>query len=264
MRLIPSLLVLLFPAALWAGADARVQASPPAEPAPASAPADETRAKPALQPFLASYEAWYKGRHAGAATMQVARDEAASRWRVDLGIRGNRGFAGVLGLNLEQSTVFDEAGGHYRPLSQSTVRKAAIVFNRRTTGSYDWASGTARWTGDVSKERRKPVDIRPGDMSGLLINLAVIRDAQPGRSLHYRFVDGGRVRDYEYYVQENTEPVEVAGLSYEAMRVERTNGGNDEMIFWIADGVPTPVRILQREDGEDAVDLRLVEYQGLQ
>lgn len=216
-----------------------------------------------LQPFVASYDAWYAGKPAGTATMQVVRDDDA-RWRVDLGIRGNRGFAGVVGLNLEQSTVFDEANGIYRPLSQSTVRKAAVFFNRRITGTYDWHSNTAQWTGDLKAERRAPVPIRYGDMSALLINLAVIRDAAPGKALHYRFVDGGRVRDYDYRVADRTEPVTVAELSFEAMRVERTNGGNDETIFWIADGVPTPVRILQREDGEDAVDLRLIEYRAMQ
>ena len=217
-----------------------------------------------LEPFVASYEAWYGGKAAGTATMRLSRDDAAARWRIDLGIRGERGFAGVMGLNLEQSTVFDVANGIYRPLSQSTVRKAALVFNRKITGTYDWHSNTAQWTGDIKKERRAPVPIQYGDMSGLLINLAVIRDAEPGRELSYRFVDGGRVRDYEYRVADRTEAVSVSELSYEAMRVERTNGGNDETIFWIAEGVPTPVRILQREDGEDAVDLRLIEYQGLQ
>ena len=48
------------------------------------------------------------------------------------------------------------------------------------------------------------------------------------------------------------------------MRVARSNGGNDETIFWVANGVPTPVRILQRENGQDTLDLRLVEYQGVQ
>lgn len=229
-------------------------------PSAAAAPA----ATHVLQPFVASYEAWYGGKPAGTATMRLTRDDAAARWRVDLGIRGDRGFAGVLGLNLDQSTVFDEANDIYRPLSQSTVRKAAVLFNRRITGTYDWHDHTAQWTGDIKKERREPVPIRYGDMSGLLINLAVIRDAEPGRQLSYRFVDGGRVRDYEYRVAAQTEPVTVSELRYEAMRVERTNGGNDETIFWIADGVPTPVRILQREDGEDAVDLRLIEYQGMQ
>lgn len=45
--------------------------------------------------------------------------------------------------------------------------------------------------------------------------------------------------------------------------VSRTNGGNDETILWVARGVPTPVRILQREDGEDGIDLRLVAYEGV-
>jgi hypothetical protein len=70
------------------------------------------------------------------------------------------------------------------------------------------------------------------------------------------------VRQYEYQAASATETVQVGDLSYDALRVYRTNGGNDETILWIANGVPTPVRILQREDGEDAIDLRLTEYQG--
>jgi hypothetical protein len=220
----------------------------------------------ALEPFVASYEAWYEGRPAGTATMQVVRrgDPALAQWRVDLGIRGNRGFAGIVGLNLEQSTVFDAYDDQYRPLSQSTVRRAAVLFNRNITGTYDWRARTAQWTGDISRERRAPLALQDGDMSGLLINLAAVRDAEPGGTLRYRFVDGGRVREHEYRVSGQTEPVAVGELEYQALRVERTNGGNDETIFWIADGVPTPVRILQREDGEDGIDLRLAEYRGVQ
>jgi len=150
----------------------------------------------------------------------------------------------------------------YRPLRQSTTRKAAVFFNRKIEGVYDWNTGTARWTGDISKRRRDAVPLQPGDMSALLINLAVMRDAAPGAALRYRFVDGGRVREYTYQAATEPELVQVGELSYSALRVSRTNGGNDEMIIWVADGVPTPVRILQRENGEDAVDLRLVEYQG--
>lgn len=225
-------------------------------------PAATARAATTLQPFTASYEAWYGGKPAGTATMRVSHDGEA-RWRVDLGIRGNRGVAGVVGLNAEQSTVFDEAGGHYRPLSQATVRKAAVFFNRRITGSFDWQARQALWRGDLREERRKPIALEDGDMTALLINLAVMRDAEPGKSLHYRFVDSGRVRDHDYRVAEQTENVTVSELSYEAMRVERTNGGNDETVLWVADGVPTPVRILQRDNGEDAIDLRLIEYQGV-
>ena len=77
-------------------------------------------------------------------------------------------------------------------------------------------------------------------------------------------VEQGRARDYRYAVSNETETVAVDDMSYDAMRIHRTNGGNDETIFWVASGVPTPIRILQREDGQDSVDLRLVEYQGVQ
>ena len=132
---------------------------------------------------------------------------------------------------------------------------------RRTVGTYDWSARSARWQGDIKKRHRQPVALQPGDMSGLLINLAIVRDARPGAVLRYRFVEGGRVRDHVYQVASAPETIAVGELSYSALRVARSSGGNDDTIVWVAEGVPTPVRILQREDGEDAVDLRLIEYQ---
>jgi hypothetical protein len=99
-------------------------------------------------------------------------------------------------------------------------------------------------------------------MSGLLIDLAVIRDAEPGRTLHYRFVDDGRAREHTWVVAPETEGINVGDLSYDAMRVERIEDGGDQTVLWVARGVPTPIRILQREDGQDATDLRLIEYKG--
>ncbi len=216
----------------------------------------------ALEPFVATYQAYNEGKLAGSATMQVVHNEG-NRWRVDLGIKGTRGFARLAGLNIEQSTVFDATGDLYRPLSQGTV-KHAVFTGRKISGTYDWNARSARWQGDVKKSRSAPVPLQDGDMSALLMNLAVIRDAQPGKSLSYRVVDDGRVRDYQYAVAEQTEIVAVDDLSYDAMRVARTNGGNDETIFWVANGVPTPIRVLRRENGQDTIDLRLVEYQGVQ
>jgi hypothetical protein len=216
----------------------------------------------ALEPFAATYQAYNQGKLAGSATMQVVHNDG-NRWRVDLGIKGTRGFARLAGLNIEQSTVFDATGDLYRPLSQGTV-KHAVFTGRKISGTYDWNARSARWQGDVKKSRSAPVPLQDGDMSALLMNLAVIRDAQPGKSLRYRVVDDGRVRDYQYAVAEQTEIVAVDDLSYDAMRVARTNGGNDETIFWVASGVPTPIRILRRENGQDTIDLRLVEYQGVQ
>ena len=214
----------------------------------------------ALEPFVASYQAYNEGKLAGSASMKVA-PKAGSQWQIDLSVKGTRGFARLAGLNIEQSTVFDNIDGQFRPLSQATVRRA-VFMGKRMVGTYDWNAGTAQWQGDIKKERRAPLPLQQGDMSALLMNLAVIRDAAPGRQLDYRVVDNGRVREYQYMVSPEPETVTVEDLSYSALRVSRANGGNDETIFWVADGVPTPVRILQREDGQDGVDLRLVEYQG--
>lgn len=240
--------------------------STPVEPAPATPPATEPaaavfEAQP-LAPFKASYAAWYKGKPAGSATLQVVRD--GQDWRLDLEIVAEHGVVSLLRLNIQQSTVFQVLDGDvYRPLSQSTVRKGMFL-GKSLTGTYDWSAHSARWEGDIKKERRAPVPLQEGDMSSLLLDLAIMRDAGPGKALSYRVVDNGRARQYHYAVSSQTEIVPVGDMSYDALRVARTNAGNDEQIFWVASGVPTPVRILQRDDGEDSVDLRLIDYQGVQ
>jgi hypothetical protein len=220
--------------------------------------AQDAPAQRSLQPFVASYAVFRGGKPFGDATLQLAQLDGA-RWRVDLGVRGTQGFIGLAGLNLQQSTLFEANGAQYRPLSQSTVRKA-LFGSRKTTGVYDWSRHTAQWQGDIKETRRAPVALRDGDMSGLLVNLAVLRDARPGTTLQYRFVDDGRVRDHQYSVASQREPVAVDELSYNAMRVTRTKHDGEETILWVVEGVPMPIRILQRENGQDVNDLRLMEY----
>lgn len=211
----------------------------------------------ALEPFVAQYAVFDGGRALGEATLQVS-GQAGARWRVDLGLKGS-GLMRMTGLNLQQSTLFEQRDGQYRPLTQALVKRV-FLSNRKTVGTYDWAAGNARWTGDVKQARRAPVPLRAGDMSGLLINLALIRDARPGLTLRYRFVDDGRVRDHVYQVAPETEVVQVGDLSYDAMRVQRVQSGTESTVVWVAAGVPTPIRILQRQDGQDGTDLRLVGY----
>jgi hypothetical protein len=208
-------------------------------PAGAAAPVAPSTAKGrTLAPFVAAYEVFRGGEAFGDASLQLARIDGGL-WRVNLGIRGTRGLIGLAGLNFQQSTLFDVNGARYRPLSQSTVRKA-FFGDRRSTGVYDWSKHLAQWQGDVKASRRGAVALQDGDMSGLLINLAVLRDV----------VSGER------------EPHEVDDVSYSAMRVTRAKGGDEETILWVVEGVPMPIRILQRENGQDVTDLRLKEYKG--
>ena len=265
MRVVTALALLLasLPAAPQAAGQAQAT-RPPANDALAApalqpllpAPPDTPRP---LQPFLATYQVFHAGRELGTATLQVVPLQAP-RWRVDLTMQG-QGLMRLTGLNAQQSTLFEQDGDTFRPLTQATVRRV-FLSKHKTVGTYDWVTRSARWTGDVKPGRAGPVALQDGDMSGLLIDLAVIRDAAPGRTLHYRFVDDGRTRDHVWQVAPQAENVSVGDLSYDALRADRVEDGGDETILWVAAGVPTPIRILQREDGADSTDLRLVEYKG--
>ena len=209
-----------------------------------------------LSPFTAHYEVYSNGNKLGDATMRLERVDGGN-WRIDLDMHGS-GLARLARLQLRQTTVFASDGSHYRPLRQVNTRRT--LFSERTrTGTYDWEAGVATWTGDVKPSRRDPVPLREGDLDALLIDLAVVRDADPGKTLHYRYVDGGRSREHTYVAADDPVSVEIDGLGYSAIKVARVEG-NDRTEVWVANGVPTPVRIFQLEDGEDSTDLRLVGY----
>ena len=212
----------------------------------------------AVEAFRATYDVYRSGRALGVATLQVVPD--AGRWRIDLVMDG-KGLIGLAGLNAQQSTVFDEVNGTFRPLAQSTVRK--VLFTRKqTTGVYDWSARRATWTGDLKDSRKAPVALEPGDLSALLVDLALIRDARPGAVLEYRVVDNGRARPQRWQVGTVAEDVTIGELPFSAYRVDRVQTGGDQTSIWVAEGGPTPVRILQRENGEDTYDLRLTGYKG--
>lgn len=259
-----ALQTLLFAAALLAAtampkaASAR-QADPQAGTRADHAAPDQAATAP-LSPFTAAYSVHRAGRRMGEATLRLVRGEGV-QWRMDLGIRANRGLLGLAGLDAQQSTVFIDGEAGFQPLSQGTVRQA-LFLDKRSSGRFDWNAGAAQWSGDISEHRRQPVPLRAGDMSGLLVNLAVVRDARPGAQLSYRIVDNGRAREHHYAVSAQKEGITVNGIDYLAMRVQRTDQDDEQTVFWIADGVPTPIRILKREDGKDVYDLQLVQYQG--
>lgn len=237
-----------------------------AEPPPAANPLDpasQWQPISRLAPFVGTYQAFYKGKLAGDATLALTHT-SGNRWQVSLEVRGKRGFAGVLGLNLLQTTEFEELGGQFRPLSQLTERRG-LFLGKKVHGRYDWSAGTAQWQGDIERRRRAPVALQPGDLSALLINLAIMRDARPGAQMQYRFADVGRIRLHQYQADAATAITEVSELSYDALRVQRSNSSpGDAMTLWLASGVPTPIRISQREDGQDTIDLQLIQYQGEQ
>ena len=200
----------------------------------------------AVKPFTADYQASYMGMQ-GNGRMTLAAD-GANRWKYSLSVSSPL-------ANLRQSTVFEESGGQWRPLSGSDSSKV-LTKNQTRNATYDWSRGVATWTGDVKPERAGPIKLQSGDMDALLINLAVVRDLKAGKPMNYRMVEDGRVRELSYSVA-GKEQITIGGQAKQATKIVSTHG-DKQTIAWIVDGMPVPARILQRDKGEDAIDLRVV------
>jgi len=198
-----------------------------------------------LQAFNADYVANYMGME-GAARMSLA-SSGSDKWKYTLTVRNSL-------ATLSQSTVFEENGGQWRPLS-GTDASSVLIKKVNKSASYDWNRGVATWTGDVKPDRAGPVKLQPGDLDAMLINLAIARDVQAGKPLRYRMVDDGRVKDMTYTVA-GKEQVNIDGKPRQATKVTRTDGAR-QTLLWVVDGLPAPARILQRKDGRDEMDLQL-------
>ncbi|WP_313493171.1 DUF3108 domain-containing protein [Stenotrophomonas sp.] len=203
----------------------------------------------AIEPFTANYQASYMGMQAnGVMTVAPAGN---NQWRYSLQIKNPM-------ADLSQATVFDEQGGRLRPLS-SHDRSVVLIKRKQVDARYDWNSNQATWTGDVKPERSGPIRLQNGDMDALLINLAIARDVNAGKPLNYRMVDDGRIKPMTYRVI-GKENMTIGGKQQEATKVSRVDG-NKEQIAWIVPGMPVPARLLQRENGQDALDLTIKSIQ---
>lgn len=202
----------------------------------------------ALKPFTAQYEASFKGISAGGA-MTLSRQ--GQRWTYAMGLRNAM-------ANLSQATVFEEAAGRYRPLGGSD-RSTYLMKTRAVVTLYNWKGMQARWTGDVKPQRAGPVAMQPGDMDALLVNLALVRDIGFGRtSMSYRLLENGKAKSMTYRVA-GREKITVGGRALDTTRVVQS-AGSKQTVVWIAPGVPTPVRIVQREDGSEVFRLQLTSW----
>jgi hypothetical protein len=200
----------------------------------------------AVKPFAADYEARVMGGISADARMTLA-SAGADRWNYVLSVDSPV-------ATLRQSTLFEEHGGAWRPLSGNDSSQMLIKKSQKNA-SYDWAKGEARWSGDVKADRAGPVKLQEGDLDAMLLNLAIVRDVAAGKPLSYRMVDNGVVRAQAYQTL-GKETITFAGKARTATKVSRISE-NKQVIVWIIEGLPVPARILQQKDGKDELDLVL-------
>lgn len=199
----------------------------------------------AVKPFAAEYQATLKGVQADAEL--VLASAGGNRWNYTLSIENPLGM-------VRQTTVFEDRGGAWRPLS-ATDTTQMLMRKSQKNAIYDWSGREARWSGDVKPDRMGPVKLQDGDLDALMLNLAIVRDVAAGKPLNYRMVDNGTARQ-QTYQQLGTETITVSGKSQSATKISRSSEGK-QVIVWVVEGLPVPARILQRDNGKDALDLVL-------
>ena len=203
----------------------------------------------AVEAFSAQYQASAMGMQ-GDGQMSIT-SQGGNRWQYSLTIKNQL-------VDLSQKTVFDEQKGWLRPLS-STDLSRVLVKKKAVNANFDWGKNQATWTGDVKPERVGPVALKTGDMDALLVNLALVRDVAAGKPLSYRMVENGNAKTMSYQVA-GKEKITIGGQSRDATKVIRTSG-NKQIIVWVVPNMPVPARILQREDGQDSIDLQIKAWQ---
>ena len=202
----------------------------------------------AIDAFTAHYQASAMGKQ-GEGQMTLS-PQGGGRWQYSLSIKNSL-------VDLSQKTVFDVQGDWLRPLSSSDVSRM-LVKRKAVNTSYDWSKRQARWTGDVKPERAGPAALKDGDMDALLANLAIVRDVAAGKSPSYRVLENGEAKALNYKLA-GKEKITVAGKTYDATKAIRDTGKR-QTIVWVVPDMPVPARILQRENGQDAIDLQITSW----
>lgn len=188
-----------------------------------------------VSPVDATYKANYMGMSA-TGKMQVAA-LGGGKFKTTLSVSNPLGFS-------SQVTVFDENGGKLRPLS--SVDSSKFMGKKiDSKATYDWGSGTASWTGNISDDKKGPAKMSAGDMDALLVNLAVVRDVQAGRPMNYRLLENGKSKSMRYTVA-GKETITVLGKPQTATKV--VGSGEKAITLWVVPGLSVPARIEKKSD----------------
>ena len=218
-----------------------------ATPGSAAAPAT-------LAPYVAEYEVLRDGAEAGRAIVTL-KAEPPQTWRLHSQTRGTHGLAGLAGLRIEETSVF-----------QITPEGLACVsYQYRQTGLRTRERSVACGSGEdgiVSRDHKGEYRFpaAAGILDRQIVSLALARDLGNGKgeALSYAVVDRERLEPQRYRIA-GTEHVAVPAGTFEATRVERVREDDERSTttwFGVAEGIP--LRVLQSERDGEGFEMRLV------
>lgn len=206
--------------------------------------------------FSATYEVKRNGRTMGEAVFAV-ESIGNQRYRYSIRSAGTRGMASMLGASIEEVAVF-EVGDETTPWLPNTFeyeRKIAIS-SREESSRFNW--NEAKVHGKDRHGKPWTVDLEPGMLDPLVVNLALINDLCKGATsrLEYQVVKRGRV-DVEEYVIGEMDRMRVRAGVFRARMVSRDHGSDRETSSWHSPVLQwLPIR-LKHKDGSELLEMEL-------
>ncbi|MGA9420884.1 MAG: DUF3108 domain-containing protein [Rhodanobacteraceae bacterium] len=208
-----------------------------------------------IAPFHAEYSVSRNGSELGRSTLDLHADGEGA-WILRSRTEGTSGLAALAGIDVTETSHFRWNNGRPEGLDYDYVQKSALKQRHRHT-EFDWKSGEVR-VSEHGRDYRYP--IAPGVIDRHTASVAIAADlARGAHSLVYRVAVKDRV-EANHYREQGHEEVGVPAGHYDAIRVERDDGGR-ESTSWFAPSLDwLPVKIEQRSKKGDTITLRLVSF----
>ena len=143
----------------------------------------------------------------------------------------------------KQSTRFRYHDGGLQPLS-FTLTDGTSNGEHNVDITFDWDAAKASYT---SPELTRDIELTPGTLDLLTVQIAVMRDLERGADkLSYTVVEEGELIQYEY-VSQGEDTVTVGAGEFEALKYElRREGSRRILMHWFAPSLGHfPVRMEQ-------------------
>lgn len=213
----------------------------------------------APQPFRAEYEVYVDGKAAGESVIELIAT-VAGHWQHRISATGTRGMAKLARFSTAQTASIDFPEGRPRLLG-AEMQSRSLLSDRDLQLEIDWKTAQVRWIGDIAKraEPHQPLQGQPATGASLNLQLGFdARSARPGQRFDYVLHDRGRQRPMGYEAGE-AELIEVPAGRFTALplRGQRPDRQRVTTAWYDPALPPTPVRVLQTEEGKDKYELRL-------
>lgn len=203
--------------------------------------------------FHAEYRVLRNGKPIGRAVLSL-RQTGDGTWEFSNHTQGTSGLAGLLGVDVTETSSFRWQDGRLHDLHYRYTQHAAIKSKHREV-DFDWNSQRAELhDGRKSRDMALPA----GTIDRSLVTVALMADLRAGSAsaLEYPVVHSDAVLT-ERYARAGRESLDLPAGRIEAVRIERDHGKRQTISWFAPKRGWMPVQIRQVQKSGETITMQL-------